>query len=426
METSLALPPAQAPIVSTVVQRHADEASSLSGARTALTVAPQVTLAHLRGFDGRLDAHMEGLAIAGEAGWRLCETALESPSAGVVFMAAARALEDQRRERFGRLVALAKAVPAARQGLTNALEWVQPKHLEGLVVRLLGSADAFERRLGVSACGRHRVRSAPSTSHVRDAETSVRARALRVAGEIGDMQAAVACEAAIAGDDDSCRWWGTWSSVVLGNRGRSLDALAHMALHDGPHRGRAFPLALQATGVTAGHRLLQDLARRPRQQRWVIAGAGVVGDPVYVRWLIDQMRCPELSRVAGEAFSLITGADLEALGLEAPAPENLPLGPNDDPDDSNVDVDPDDGLPWPDPQKVERWWASNDTRFPSGTRCFMGAPVTREHCIEVLKNGYQRQRVLAAHYLCLLEPGTPLFNTSAPAWRQQRLLAKMG
>jgi hypothetical protein len=37
----------------------------------------------------------------------------------------------------------------------------------------------------------------------------------------------------------------------------------------------------------------------------------------------------------------------------------------------------------------------------------------------------QRQRILAAHYLCLLDPGTPLFNTSAPAWRQQRWLAKM-
>jgi hypothetical protein len=55
----------------------------------------------------------------------------------------------------------------------------------------------------------------------------------------------------------------------------------------------------------------------------------------------------------------------------------------------------------------------------------MGKPVTREHCIDVLKNGYQRQRILAAHYLCLLDPGTPLFNTSAPAWRQQRLLAAM-
>jgi hypothetical protein len=55
----------------------------------------------------------------------------------------------------------------------------------------------------------------------------------------------------------------------------------------------------------------------------------------------------------------------------------------------------------------------------------MGAPVTREHCVHVLKTGYQRQRILAAHYLCLLEPGTPLFNTSAPAWRQQKLLARL-
>jgi hypothetical protein len=51
--------------------------------------------------------------------------------------------------------------------------------------------------------------------------------------------------------------------------------------------------------------------------------------------------------------------------------------------------------------------------------------VTREHCIDALKNGYQPQRILAADYLCLLELGTPLFNSSAPAWRQQRLLAKM-
>ena len=67
----------------------------------------------------------------------------------------------------------------------------------------------------------------------------------------------------------------------------------------------------------------------------------------------------------------------------------------------------------------------NGSRFQKGIRSFMGAPVTRDHCIDVLKNGYQRQRILAAHYLCLLEPGTPLFNTSAPAWRQERLLAKM-
>jgi hypothetical protein len=57
-----------------------------------------------------------------------------------------------------------------------------------------------------------------------------------------------------------------------------------------------------------------------------------------------------------------------------------------------------------------------------GRRYFMGALVTREHCIDVLKHGRQRQRSLAAHYLCLLEAGTPLFNTAAPAWRQERWL----
>src|SRR5205085_11399091 len=94
-------------------------------------------------------------------------------------------------------------------------------------------------------------------------------------------------------------------------------------------------------------------------------------------------------------------------------------------EDDNVDVDVDGALPWPDAAKVERWWRDQSHRFHTGARYFMGAPVSREHCLHVLKAGYQRQRILAAHYLCLLEPGTPLFNTGAPAWRQQKLLAQM-
>ena len=88
-------------------------------------------------------------------------------------------------------------------------------------------------------------------------------------------------------------------------------------------------------------------------------------------------------------------------------------------------MDPDEALPWPDAGRVAQWWAGNASRFHKGQRYFAGAPVTRAHCIDLLEHGYQRQRVLAAHYLCLLDPGTPLFNTSAPAWRQRRLLAQM-
>jgi uncharacterized protein (TIGR02270 family) len=89
-------------------------------------------------------------------------------------------------------------------------------------------------------------------------------------------------------------------------------------------------------------------------------------------------------------------------------------------------MDEDEGLPWPDPERIAKWWQANGGRFEAGTRYFLGAPVTRENCLRALKEGFQRQRILAAHYLCLLEPGTVLFEWRAPAFRQQRLLATMG
>jgi uncharacterized protein (TIGR02270 family) len=191
------------------------------------------------------------------------------------------------------------------------------------------------------------------------------------------------------------------------------------------NRACAFSVALQAMNVSSAHGVLERLARDPVQLRWLIHGTGIAGDALYATWLMGHMRNDKTARQAGEAFSMITGTDLVLLDFERQPPEDYRSGPNDDPGDPNVDMDPDDGLPWPDVKKVENWWAANASRFEKGQRYFMGAPVTREHCIEVLKNGYQRQRILAAHYLCLLNPGTPLFNTSAPAWRQQRLLAQM-
>ena len=205
---------------------------------------------------------------------------------------------------------------------------------------------------------------------------------------------------------------------------RAFDLLASMGLSPGAQRGRAFRLALQASPIQRGHAILQRLAQDSMQLRWVIEGSGVVGDVGYVPWLLNHMTNPKLARVAGEAFTNITGLDLFQ-GFEMSTPAEFDGDPTDNPEDGNVDLHSDEGLPWPDVQKIQAWWTASANRFQTHVRCFMGGPVTREHCIEVLETGYQRQRTLAAHYLCLLDPGTPLFNTSAPAWRQQRLLAAM-
>jgi uncharacterized protein (TIGR02270 family) len=264
-----------------------------------------------------------------------------------------------------------------------------------------------------------------SARRILDSDPLVRARALRAAGEIGCVEALPACEDAVRNGDPESVFWAARSSVLLGSRRLALEVLTRAGQNAGSHRFRAFHLLLQHLTLAVVHEVLRNLSTDSGQLRWLIQGTGISGDPTYVPWLIGHMNVDKTARLAGEAFTLVTGAHLGILRLEGARAENFKSGPNDDPNDPNVDLDPDEGLLWPDPQKVEKWWSANSSRFQKGTRYFMGARVSREHCIEVLKNGYQRQRILAAHYLCLLEPGTPLFNTSAPAWRQQQLLMKL-
>ncbi len=413
------------PVLS-VVQQHLDEVVGLWDVRSTLLKSPPVTLESLRWPDERIAAHLDGLSVAGEHAWPLCEAALEAPSAGSAFAAAIRAIEGRDPLRLHRLVAVAKTVVDARRGLTSACGWLDRERLQGVVAPLLASDDPTSRALGVAACAVHRVDPGLAAGRwIRDPDAVVRARALRAAGELGRCEFTPTCVSALTDDDAECRLWAAWSGVLLGNRNVALAALtASGCTAAEAHRARAFSLSIQAMTTNEAHRVLQDLAG-PQRLRWLIHGSGIVGDPAYVPWLISQMDDVATARVAGESFSLIAGADLPALGLDRTPPKGFDAGSNDDPDDPNVEPDPDDGLPWPNPTRVERWWGANTSRFQTGTRSFMGAPVTREHCIEVLKNGYQRQRILAAHYLCLVEPGTPLFNTSAPAWRQQQLLAQM-
>jgi uncharacterized protein (TIGR02270 family) len=191
----------------------------------------------------------------------------------------------------------------------------------------------------------------------------------------------------------------------------------------GPHRAGALTAWLLAAAPGDVHGLLKALPHDPVGERLRVCGAGWSGDPFYVPWLIKQAATPVLARVAGEALSLITGADLAALDLEATAPAGPATGPNDNPADDDVSLDEDESLPWPDPDRLAAWWQVNAGHFAPGGRHFVGQALSPGHAAAVLSTGTQRQRVLAADHLQLLKPGSRRFNTAAPSHRQQRLLA---
>ena len=412
--------------IRTVVAQHLKEAAFLHARRRTLTGGPSITLPDLARHDERLAAHLDGLAVAGEEAWPLCLAALDRAAPGAVFVAAVRAVQSRSSDRLDGLFDATGNGPRARQEIVMALGWLERDQVQTVAARLLGSPDPSRQVAGISTCAAHGIESAiVSGLGIRDRDLTVHAWILRAAGELGLRDAASGCAAALSGEDIECRFWAAWSAVMLGDRNRGLDALTDTGIMPGPHRAGAFRLALQAMDSAAGHSVLQELALDPQQLRWLIRGAGIAGNPAYVSWMIGHMTSARTARTAGEAFSLITGADLARLGLDRKPPVTFESGPSDDPDDPDVRMDPDEGLPWPDASSVDQWWQAHGSRFPKGTRYFMGGPLTRERCIAVLESGYQRQRILAAHYLCLLDPGTPLFNTSAPAWRQQRLLTKI-
>jgi uncharacterized protein (TIGR02270 family) len=412
--------------VPNVVFQHVEDVAILHSTRSHLAHAPHVKLHHLRRFDDRLAAHLDGLSVAGEHAWPLCEAALETPGPGAMFVATVRAVEDKRQDRFDRLFTLAQSALEAQPGMRSAFGWVEAPALRGIVSALLSSPEPLRRTIGVAASSMHRVDPGlMAARRFEDPSPMVRARALRTAGELGKRELVSTLTAAMTDADPACQFWAAWSAVLLGDRHSALDFVAAVNMAEGLFKQRALLLALPAVPIERAHDLLRQMAQDSARVRALIQGTGLAGDPTYISWLIGHMADDKLARLAGEAFSVITGADLAWLDLERKPPENIETGPNDDPDDADVEMDADDGLPWPDQSRVQAWWAQHGPRFSPGSRHFVGAPVTRSHCIDVLKNGYQRQRIVAAYHLCLLNPGTPLFEWRAPAWRQQRELAQM-
>lgn len=135
-----------------------------------------------------------------------------------------------------------------------------------------------------------------------------------------------------------------------------------------------------------------------------------------------KMAIPEVSRVAGEAFSMITGIDLANDDLEGEWPAGFAAGPTENSQEDDVAMDLDEDLPWPAPDLIKIWWEKNSNYFQVGTRYLVGKPISVAHCQQVLKTGLQRQRRAAALELAILQADAPLFNTSAPGFRQQQLL----
>jgi uncharacterized protein (TIGR02270 family) len=414
------------PVIARVLSQHAEETATLWPLRRAATQSPHYNLGDLAKIDGRLEAHLDGLRIAGDEGWKFCEGQLAANEEGEVFAAGVMAFESAKPDNMGKVLAVVEEEPKTVDGLVSALGWLPVELAQTHVQLLLRSDKPVHQHVGIGAATIHQRHPGEVLGRlVRSEHPAVRARTLKTVGELGDASLRANVESALRDMDPECRFAAARSAALLGLPA-SVPVLREIAESGSMRAMTAVGLALRRMDLSAAQSWQKGLAADPKRIRLPIVAAGVIGDPAPVPWLISLMSQLPLARLAGEAFNLITGVDLVYRDLERKPPEDFNAGPTEHPDDENVEMDPDDNLPWPDPALVQKWWEKNRGQFQNGTRYLLGKPMTTDWLKTVLRDGRQRQRAAAALELAIRNPGQPLFNVKAPGFLQIELLGKPG
>ena len=98
-------------------------------------------------MDDRLEAHIDGLRIAGDVGWDICKQALAINEPGEIFVTALLAFEGEDGQRVDEVVKLALDEPENWRALISAVGWLSDEDYQRWVTGLLTANDVSYRRL---------------------------------------------------------------------------------------------------------------------------------------------------------------------------------------------------------------------------------------------------------------------------------------
>lgn len=424
-------------------QRHRDEAELLWTLRLCAVDAHGQHLWSLLRLDDRLDAHLDGVRIAIESGIPLGPSRIEERHPGRAFVAASLGTALGDRTLLAALFEAADTMPSVRRAVAAALGW-SPQRAAQPVIDVLVASCATDARchLALAACAAHRVDAGALLARALASDDApLRARALRAAGELGrtDLCGTLEMHAEAEADPES-RLWATWSLALFRSE-PAARRLFTIAGEGEPSAEHAAALAARCLPVDEARSHVRRLGTAERTARAAMVGAAALGDPAMLDDLIQRMGQPRWARLAGWAFGEITGADLHAEGIAGERPPGFTSGPNDDPKDPNVRLDPEAALPFPIAARAAAYHLAHRGELPEGQRFLGGRPASAAAALTRLVHGTQPSRRGAALELALQAPAAllsligpgaprkpglraPLFPLHAPARRQRRLLER--
>ncbi len=386
--------------------------------RDRAVVAPHYNLQSLSELDERLEAHLDGLRVAGEAGpQRAWQEFMDHPEPGETFTAGVLTFESGDPQQIELLLATVAGRVELVRPLISAIGWLMPSDvaLAMNVLQSLPDPTAIWVAIGGSAVRRQNPGSKVFARALQHENSTVRARALRAIGELGERNLIHELYIGQADTDEACRFWSTWSVAILNGDAAAIAELRADAA-DTPQGRHALHIAVRRGEPKLTRSWLSGLRTEP-DRRIAIMAAGHFGEADALPWLIEQAQVAATARLAAEAIAFITGLDFNQRPLYGTAPAGHADGPNDDTEDDDVAPDPDSELTWPNGKVLKEWWSSHRSSFPKQTRLLLGKPITVEWLQIVLEQGSQRHRNAAALEMTAFRGGRPLLETRAPRTR---------
>jgi uncharacterized protein (TIGR02270 family) len=395
-----------------ITEEHAAQAGFLWMRRESAAVSSHFRLADLAFLDERVEAHLDGLRLAGGEGAAVAAALARSDEPGALFVAADRALAARDARAFATVLDAVAEEPARARPVVAALAWAPAARSAWAVKALLHpTCPPALHRLGIAARVAHREDPGDPLVHALwGDDPALRRTGLVALGRLGKRELLGLAQEDYGQSDPEVRLCAATSGLLLGDR-RALEALVGLAA--GAFRDRALGLLLRVADAAESARQVQRLLVVDRR-----AAIDAMEASLDVRWvplLVEALFSPATARLAARTLATLTGIAV-AGPLAGSAPEGFRAGPSDDPEDPDVALDPDIALPWPAPEAL----AARVRAAAPGLqgRVLWGKPMGADIAAVVLRKGTQRERRAAALELALLRPGTPLVEVRAPGFRQ--------
>lgn len=404
-----------------ILEEHLDEAAFLWSRWEQVLVAPHYTLAEVAGLEARLLAHLDGLVLGGPAvAARLLEPALESEEPERACAAALCLLAEENNPDWGVISRwFSKEIEQVPAPMLRALMLCGRTGLQEQLSPLLKTHGLLVQAAIVELLASRRVGSGRVLEQlVVCNEPAAQVAALRAAARVPVPLASGLIRQGLESPIPSVRDAALEAGLVLGIRDAWSCCLRVAREHE--PQGRFARVLLALGGEEEASSLLVDALGRPELREDALWAVGFSGRIALADACVQLLRDARCARLAGEAFSAITGLVLQGAFVVEPPEEEEPIPPEQESLDADLSLKPEGLLPMPKAEAVEEWWVRSRKGLDPRVRYLQGKPFSSAALLEQLEDGPMRRRAVHALELSIRSQGVHVVRVWAFTRMQRR------